>query len=140
MYGPAGHAYVYFNYGVHWMLNVTAHAHGDPAAVLIRAAEPLAGLDIFRMHRAKALLDRAILSGPGKLAAAFEVTGGDNGKNLFDTLGLHFEPGERPKKVLAGPRIGIRHGTEHLWRFVDASRLEWVSRPLGRLTDVFPEG
>ncbi len=128
MFGPAGFAYAYFNYGVHWMLNVTAHGDGDAAAVLIRAAQPLDGLDEMLLLRPRARRDEDLLSGPGKLAAAFEVTGADTGLNLFSSASdLRFEAGRRPKGIVSGPRIGIKVGVEHLWRFADADALRWVS-------------
>lgn len=127
MFGEAGLAYVYFNYGVHWMLNVTAHGEGDAAAVLIRAAEPLSGLEEMRRLRPKARRDEDLLSGPGKLATAFGITGADTGTPMFSSDGLRFESGGRPARVLTGPRIGIRVGLEHLWRFVDGDALKWVS-------------
>ena len=133
MFGPAGYAYVYFNYGVHWMLNVTAHPHGDAAAILMRAAEPLGGLETMFDRRPRAKRPEDLLSGPGKLAAAFAITGADNGINLFDPASdLRIEPGDPPKKVLSGLRIGLSEGKgEHLpWRFVDGDRLKWISRPL----------
>ena len=135
MFGPAGHAYVYFNYGVHWMLNVTAHPHGDAAAILVRAAEPLEGLDEMYARRPKAKTPTDLLSGPGKLAAAFGITGQDNGINLLDPKSeLRIEPGHTVKNVLSGLRIGLAEGKgERLpWRFVDGDRLAWISRPLVR--------
>lgn len=127
MFGPPGRAYVYFNYGVHWMLNVVAHAEGNAAAVLIRAAEPLEGLDLMRTNRGVDDVHN-LLSGPGKLCKAFGITAEDNGRDLFEGA-FRLEPGEKPKQILAGPRVGITVGTEHPWRFMDAGRLEWVSRP-----------
>ena len=127
MFGEAGLAYVYFNYGVHWMLNVTAHSEGDAAAVLIRAAQPIEDLDEMRSLRPKAKRDEDLLSGPGKLAAAFEITGADTGTPLFSGEELRFEQGSQPSRVLSGPRIGIRVGLEHNWRFVDGDALRWVS-------------
>jgi DNA-3-methyladenine glycosylase len=133
MYGPSGRAYVYFNYGVHWMLNVTAHPEGDAAAILVRAAVPLEGLDEMRLLRPKALRDEELLSGPGKLAAAFDISGADNGCDLLDASSdLRIEPGTPVQNVLSGVRIGLAEGKgEHLpWRFVDGNSLAWLSRPL----------
>ena len=134
MFGPPGHAYVYFNYGVHWMLNVVAHGPGDAAAILIRAGEPISGLEVFRQRRPKARRDEDLLSGPGKLAAAFAVGPQDNGLSLLqpddDRVHLHLVPPDLPiGAVLAGPRIGIAVGKAHdrPWRFVDGDRLRWVS-------------
>ena len=133
MFGPAGFAYVYFNYGVHWMLNVTAHSHGDPAAVLVRAAEPLEGVDEMFARRPRARRPDDLLSGPGKLAAAFDITGKDYGINLFDARSdLRLEVGKAPKRILTGVRVGLAKGKgeELPWRFVDANSLAWISRPI----------
>jgi DNA-3-methyladenine glycosylase len=142
MFGPAGFAYVYFNYGVHWMLNVTAHAEGRAAAVLIRAAMPIAGWEAFRRNRGVEDVSRKgdlnLMSGPGKLCRAFGISGVDNGVNLFPAAGSETElrllPPEgrvpRGKEVLVGPRIGIAVGQELPWRFVDGTCGEWASKPL----------
>ncbi len=132
MYGPAGVAYVYLNYGIHWMLNVVAHRPERAAAVLVRAAMPLSGIETMRERRPKARSDQDLLSGPGKLAAAFEITGADSGTDLLDPKSeIHLEPGEPRKRVWTGPRIGIAQGKGHEipWRFVDAERAAWASRP-----------
>jgi DNA-3-methyladenine glycosylase len=131
MFGPPGHAYVYLNYGMHWMLNVVAHAPGDAAAILIRAAEPLAGLQEMRQNR-PTRRDQDLLSGPGKLTQAFGIAAAHNGRDLLSGEALRIEPGEPPATVLTGPRIGIREGKWHdvPWRFLDGDRLEWASRPL----------
>ena len=140
MFGPAGRAYAYFNYGVHWMLNVTAHGEGDAAAVLIRAAEPLEGSELMSSLRNKARRDEDLLSGPGKLAAAFSVTGADTGIDLFSPeSGLHLEPGRSCQLLLSGPRIGIRVGMEHHWRFADGEAIRWLSRPTSSLQPASPK-
>lgn len=129
MYGPPGHAYVYFSYGCHWMLNVVCHEPGDAAAVLIRAAEPVAGFDAMRLRRPKASHDQDLLSGPGKLCAAFGIDARFNGADLLDSNSdLRIEPGE-PARVIASTRIGISQAQELEWRFLDADRLAWTSRP-----------
>lgn len=133
MFGPPGFAYVYFNYGVHWMLNVTAHPDGQAAAILIRAAEPLEGLDEMFARRPRAKKPEDLLSGPGKLAAAFDITGEDYGINLFDlNASLRIEPGKASKKILTSVRIGLAvgKGEDLPWRFVDGDALRWISRPL----------
>jgi DNA-3-methyladenine glycosylase len=83
MFGEPGLAYMYFNYGVHWMLNVTTYASGQAGAVLIRAAQPLAGLEEMRENR-PGVHEKDLLSGPGKLAKAFGLTGADNFIDLLD--------------------------------------------------------
>lgn len=132
LYARAGLAYVYFNYGNHWMLNIVAHGEGEAAAILIRAAKPLSGQEEMFERRPKAAKERDLLSGPGKLAAAFDVSSAQNLIDLLDpTSDLHLEPGEPPAEVITGPRVGIAIGKAHdyPWRFIDADALEWVSRP-----------
>jgi len=137
MFGEPGHAYVYFTYGNHWMLNVVAHPPGDASAVLIRAAEPLEGLETMRLRRPKAANERGLLSGPGKLCAAYGITGGDNGIDLLNPDSpLRLEPHEPVTKVLVGTRIGLAmgKGDDYPWRFAAADALPWISRPLQGLT------
>ena len=132
MWGHPGRAYVYLNYGMHWMLNVAAHEPGRAAAVLIRAAEPLAGLDEFREAR-PGVADRDLLNGPGKLCRAFGITRADDGVDLLDPRSdLRIEAADEDEEApfVAGPRIGIAVGQDLPWRFADASRLAWVSRPV----------
>ena len=121
MFGAAGHAYVYLIYGIYWMFNVVAGSTGHAHAVLVRAAEPLDGWD-------------ADLTGPGKLAAAFRITGDHNGLDLTGE-DFHFEadPAYRPR-VVRSKRIGVDYAgpwKDKLYRFVDvrnpiASRLRNV--------------
>lgn len=136
MFGPPGHAYVYFNYGCHWMLNLVAHEEGDACAILIRAAEPIYGLETFRERRPKAKREEDLLSGPGKLAAAFNITSAENGLPLLAPESpLHLLPPDEPvKEVLIGTRIGIAEGKAHdrPWRFIDRERLRWASKPWPR--------
>ena len=110
MFGPAGRAYVYFIYGMHQMLNVVCGNEGDAEAVLVRAAEPLDGWD-------------ADLTGPGRLARAFGVTGAHNGVDLAgDELYFLSDPGYRPR-IVRSKRVGIdyaRHWKHRLLRFIDA--------------------
>ena len=130
MWGRPGRAYVYLNYGMHWMLNVVAHEEGRAAAVLVRAAEPLEGLEEFREWR-PGVRDRDLLNGPGKLCRAFGITRADDGVDLFDPESeIRIELGEADVPLVAGPRIGISVGQDLPWRFADASRLEWVSKPV----------
>jgi DNA-3-methyladenine glycosylase len=136
MFGPPGNAYIYFNYGVHWMLNLVAHEEGDAAAILIRAAQPIAGLETFKERRPKAKRDEDLLSGPGKLAAAFNIDPRDNALPLLEPTNdrdrLHLLPPDEPvQTVVTGPRVGIAIGKAHdfPWRFIDADRMRWASRP-----------
>ena len=133
LWSHPGNSYVYFTYGNHWMLNVVAHEHGEAAAVLIRAAEPLEGIGEMQANRGVEDI-RNLLSGPGKLAKAFGVTSKENDLPLLQTeQNLHIMPAkEMVKNIVEGPRIGISEGKWHEvpWRFVDGDRLEWVSKPL----------
>ena len=129
LYGPPGIAYVYFAYGNHWMLNLVAHPEGDAAAILIRAAVPLTGIEEMRARRPKAKRDEDLLNGPGKLAQAFAVTPDDNGKPLLDAPGLSIPIGEPVANPQATPRIGIAIGKAHdlPWRFIDPAASRWLS-------------
>lgn len=133
LFGAPGTAYVYFNYGVHWMLNVVAHESGDPAALLIRAARPLSGLDEMRSRRPKARRDEDLLSGPGKLTAAFGIDAASNGVDLLSGSSLQIEPGAPATRIAAGRRIGLAvgKGEDLPWRFVDLEEARWLSKPPG---------
>jgi len=105
MYGPPGHAYVYFTYGMHWLLNAVTEPAGFPAAVLLRAIQPLEGLERISLHRQ----GRDCL-GPAKLTQALAVDGAFNGFDLCDpSSGLWIEAGQpQPDSaVLTGPRVGL---------------------------------
>ena len=131
MYGPPGHAYVYFNYGCHWMLNVVAHQEGCAAAILVRAAKPLQGLELMKQHRPKAKHDWDLLSGPGKLAAAFEITHRDYGIDLLSPHSdLRIEPGSPVAQMAITPRIGLAKGKgdDLPWRFIDSQEPKYLSK------------
>ena len=129
LFGPPGHAYVYFSYGIHSLLNAVCEAEGIGAAVLIRALEPVDGLDEMRRRRG---LQRAtdLCSGPGKLTQALDVGLSLNGSSLADgpIVVLAREPGEREPRVVVGERIGITKAADLPWRFCDADSPH-VSRP-----------
>jgi DNA-3-methyladenine glycosylase len=122
MFGPPGHAYVYFTYGMHWCLNVVAHPPGDAGAVLIRAGEVLNGLGTARERRPAARSDRDLARGPARLAAALGVTGTQDGTDLLDPasplrLELPASPAG-PAGVGSGPRTGVAGpGAPTPWRF-----------------------
>ena len=106
MFGPAGHAYVYFIYGFYNMLNLVTERKNHPAAVLIRAVEPVAGIDLMRARRQ---LDKLsdLASGPGKLCQAFAIDRSLNGADLCDDVLYVEERGESEPKIRATPRIGV---------------------------------
>ncbi len=117
MYGPPGHAYVYFIYGMYDMLNVVCQPRGRPEAVLLRAVEPLQGIALMRRHRDVQRLT-ALASGPGKLCRAFGITRRHDGADLRGAA-LWIGPGVlRPNERIArSPRIGVDYAG------ADAARL-----------------
>lgn len=132
MWGPGGHAYLYLCYGIHWMLNVVAGPLGQSSAVLIRACEPIAGLDTLLARRRKSRVAPDLLAGPGRVAQALALNGEFNGLALFRPGQLELRRGTPPDSIVAGPRVGIGYATTEdqsaLRRFATgASR--WVSRP-----------
>ena len=129
LFGEPGRAYVYFSYGVHSLLNAVAEPEGVGAAVLIRALEPVDGIELMRSRRG---LERAegLCSGPGKLTQALGIGLALNGSSLVDgpIELLTREPGAREPHVVVGERVGISKAVELPWRFCDADSRH-VSRP-----------
>ena len=132
MFGPAGRAYVYRSYGVHWCLNLVCGQPEDGAAVLIRALEPTHGLAAMRLRRGlpEGGDVRLLCAGPGRLTQALAVDGS------FDHLPLDAPPfcllappaAVPPPALVVGPRIGITRAVEVPWRF-GAAGSRFVSRP-----------
>ena len=122
LYGPPGLAYVYINYGIHYLLNAVTEAEGRPAAVLIRALVPEAGQATMRRRRGLTEADTmaaelALCRGPGNLGRAMGITLRQNGLDLCGGSRLTIEEGPGPPGPLAwGPRIGLRVGAETPWR------------------------
>jgi DNA-3-methyladenine glycosylase len=122
-----GAAYVYFNYGVHWMLNVLVKGVTD-GFVLFRAVEPTTGLAAMRQRREAArrssssrpLPDTALCSGPGKLAQAFGITGADHGKDFCAGGSIGLYPATSSIPATADVRIGISRAQHFPWRFLHA--------------------
>jgi DNA-3-methyladenine glycosylase len=129
LFGPPGHAYVYFSYGIHSLLNAVCEEEGTGAAVLIRALEPVDGEDEMRGRRG---LQRAtdLCSGPGKLTQALDIGLSLNGTSLEDgpIVVLGREPSAPEPRVVIGERIGITKAADLPWRFCDADSPH-VSRP-----------
>jgi DNA-3-methyladenine glycosylase len=115
MFGPAGRAYVYRSYGVHWCLNFVCEREGVPSAVLVRALEPLAVLDPIPERRGVAD-DRLLCSGPGRLCQALGVTREHDGLRL-DRAPFELVAAAEPVEVAAGVRIGITKAAEQAWRY-----------------------
>ena len=115
MFGPAGRAYVYRSYGVHWCLNLVCEGEGVASAVLLRALEPLAGLGAMRVRRGVEN-ERLLCSGPGRLCQALAVTREHDGLWL-DRSPFELRPRGAEVEVVAGPRIGITKAVEKPWRY-----------------------
>lgn len=123
---PPGAAYVYFNYGMYWMLNVLVKGGSEEGFVLLRALEPAAGLAAMTRRRAKNLKSKILnlksrewlCSGPGKLAQALGVTGRDHGRDFCGGKGVSFLPPASPVAVETDARIGISRAQHLPWRFL----------------------
>jgi DNA-3-methyladenine glycosylase len=130
LFGSPGSAYVYLSYGIHALLNAVAEREGVGAAVLIRALEPVEGLDLMRARRG---LDpeRMLCSGPGKLTQALGIGLDLNGTSLVDGGGpIEILARTHEPEIVADVRIGITKAIDLPWRFCDATRADYVSKPL----------
>jgi len=128
LYGPPGRAYVYLNYGIHSLVNVVTEADGSPAAVLIRALDPLEGVDVMQRRRARTTKGRRaregaepiprheLCRGPGNLTMAMGITLADNRTDLSGPRLWIEDRGIRIGRIAWGPRIGIRVGVDRRWR------------------------
>jgi len=131
MFGPPGRIYVYRSYGIHWCLNLVCREDGHGAAVLIRALEPLAGIETMltrRALRSASLQDpRLLCAGPGRVGQALAVRPEQNGMLVNSPpFELHAEP--PPAAILVGTRIGISKAIDKPWRFGLAGS-RFLSRP-----------
>ncbi len=138
MFGPPGHLYAYFSYGVHWCCNVVTGRDGEGSAVLLRAVEPLTGLERMRQLRGGVKGARLLCAGPGRLTQAFAIGRQHNGADLVRDGDVFLSAGEAvaPDRVEAGPRVGISVGRGRLWRFcergngfVSPARIRAARRP-----------
>jgi DNA-3-methyladenine glycosylase len=127
MFGPPGHAYVYRSYGIHWCLNLVCEVEGSAAAVLIRALEPLHGVEVMRERRGLNDL-RLLCGGPGRLCQALAVTREHDGLAL-DEPPFQLLPSNDRAEVVTGRRIGISVATDRPWRYAAAGS-RYLSRPL----------
>ncbi len=120
MFGPAGHAYVYFTYGMHWCVNVVTGPDGVASAVLLRAGEVVDGLGVARERR-PGVRDRDLCRGPARLTRTLGLDGGHDGTDLLDpTSPVRLLPGSavEPARVRTGPRVGVAGaGAPTPWRF-----------------------
>jgi DNA-3-methyladenine glycosylase len=118
MWGEAGHAYVYFTYGMHWCLNVVADREGVPTACLIRALEPLAGIEEMRLRRGRKR-DVDLCSGPAKLTQALGIDRTFDGVDLVSSEEIYIARGPRARPIIRrSPRIGVAYAKE------------WAAKPL----------
>ncbi len=119
MFGPGGYAYVYFTYGMHYCFNVVSGPVGHGQAVLIRALEPLEGIEIMQRRRGKEL-KKDLCSGPAKLVQSVGITKADYGKPLFDgklLINRSINLNITPDMIMSGPRIGVSKAVDTPWRF-----------------------
>ena len=125
MFGPPGHLYVYFTYGMHWCVNVVCGGEGVCMAVLLRAGEPLEGMDLMRVHRGGMANDRLLASGPARLAQAMGISKPHDGASLLrggsfycaeDALTREMQAGEISQTNRIGLAVG--RGDDIPWRFV----------------------
>jgi DNA-3-methyladenine glycosylase len=120
MFGPPGHLYVYFTYGMHWCANAVCGHEGEGVAVLLRAAEPVAGTEAMWARRPKARRERDLLSGPARLCQAFGLDGSHDGADLVRAdrgIALADDGTPPPAAPLVSTRIGLSAGRDHPWRW-----------------------
>jgi DNA-3-methyladenine glycosylase len=130
MFGPPGHLYVYFTYGMHHCMNVVTGRDGEGSAVLLRAVEPLEGLDLMAERRG-VTEPRLLCAGPGRLTQALAIMRDHNGIDLVAGDQLLVTAG-RPlpdRRLGVGPRVGVGVGLDRMWRFVDRESA-YLSRPV----------
>jgi DNA-3-methyladenine glycosylase len=120
MFGPPGHLYVYFTYGQHFCCNVVTGPNGRGSAVLLRAAEPLEGLDVMAANRRNDDV-RLLCSGPARLTQAFGIARADNGTDLVRDATLFLLSGTPPaaRAIERSTRVGVNEGGERPWRFFE---------------------
>ncbi|MES1258247.1 MAG: DNA-3-methyladenine glycosylase [Acidobacteriota bacterium] len=119
IFGPPGHAYVYLSYGMHECLNIVAEPEGKAGCVLIRALEPVGGLEVMRSRRRAARSDRDLTSGPGKLTQAMGITRAHYGADLTSgELTVHAPLGEGNFDIEVTPRVGISKCEDWPLRFL----------------------
>jgi DNA-3-methyladenine glycosylase len=137
MFGPPGHLYCYFTYGMHWCANVVCGADGLAAAVLLRAGEVVEGAEVAHLRRPACRTERDLARGPARLATCLGLNAATNGADLCapeSPVRLGAVPVRRPRGVSTGPRVGISAATDLPWRFwLDGDPTVSVYKP-GRAT------
>jgi DNA-3-methyladenine glycosylase len=130
MYLEGGHAYVFLLYGMHWAFNVVCARAGEPQAVLVRAVEPVRGLDLVARRRGVDPARREATGGPGRVCAALGIGLAQYGEDLCGPR-LFLEPGEARGPIAASPRVNVAYAGPHAawpWRFHERGN-RWVSVP-----------
>jgi DNA-3-methyladenine glycosylase len=119
MFGPAGHLYVYFTYGMHWCANLVCGEAGRCSAVLLRAGEVVDGTDVVRTRRGNRVADRDLARGPARLTQALGWDREHDGADLFGAEIRLTRPDGTVSRdhVRTGPRVGLRHAADRPWRF-----------------------
>lgn len=120
MFGPGGHLYAYFTYGMHWCANAVCGPAGEGHGVLLRAIEPVAGLELMRQARGHPPKDRDIGSGPGRLGQAMGIAKAMDGADLVTGdrgIWIMSDGTPPPEQPIAGPRVGISKAMELPWRW-----------------------
>ena len=120
MFGPSGHMYVYFTYGMHWCCNCVCGPEGEGSGVLIRALEPLHGIEQMRAARPRIVSDRDLCRGPARLTQAMGINGRQNGIDLVSAVDGYtvIDDGVAPPpNLVGGPRIGISFAKDFPWRW-----------------------
>jgi DNA-3-methyladenine glycosylase len=128
MFGPPGHAYVYFTYGMHYCMNCVTEGEGSGTGVLIRALEPDEGIDVMRKRRGGKISGVGLTNGPGKLCQALRIDTSLNKEPLTGER-LWIEKGPPARKILMTARVGIAQGRESHLRFYDANSAAVSSHP-----------
>jgi DNA-3-methyladenine glycosylase len=131
MFGPPGRLYVYFTYGMHWCANAVCGRDGEGVAVLLRAAEPVAGVDEMWALRPAARRDRDLLSGPARLCQAFGLDGTFDGADLVTRdrgLTIVDDGVAPPEAPIVTTRIGLRLGADLPWRWCDPTSIHLSKR------------
>ncbi len=121
MFGPPGHAYIYLLYGISWAINLVVAAEGEPHAVLLRALEPVRGIELMVERRGRPATSRDLTNGPGKLTQALAITGHDYGRDLLGDK-LFLEDASPVRRIGRSPRINVDYAgdwAKRPWRFYE---------------------
>jgi len=129
MFGPPGHLYVYFSYGMHWCANVVCGHEGTASAVLLRAGQVVEGAELAQRRRGERVTARDLARGPARLTQALGLDRAHDGADLFDGA-IRLDHGDRPEATLTGPRVGLREAADRPWRYwIDGDRYVSAYRP-----------